>query len=77
MIFDKYKNSGLVWLWLTIIIVILDQWTKFLAEANLIYLEQVPIVPSFNLMLAYIKELLSVFSVMLAAGNAGFSRRSH
>ncbi|MCF6235731.1 MAG: signal peptidase II [Gammaproteobacteria bacterium] len=66
MIFDKYKNSGLVWLWLTIIIVILDQWTKFLAEANLIYLEQVPIVPSFNLMLAYNKG--AAFSFLSDAG---------
>ncbi len=66
MISDKYKNSGLVWLWLTIIIVILDQWTKFLAEANLIYLEQVPIVPSFNLMLAYNKG--AAFSFLSDAG---------
>ncbi len=68
MISDKQKNrlGGLFWLWLTILIVILDQWTKFLAEANLVYLEQVPITPSFNLMLAYNKG--AAFSFLSDAG---------
>ncbi len=68
MISDKQKEKlgGLVWLWVTLLIVILDQWTKSLAEANLVYLEPVPIMPSFNLMLAYNKG--AAFSFLSDAG---------
>ncbi len=68
MISDKQKNKlgGLIWLWITIIIVAADQWTKFLAETHLVYLEQVPIMPSFNLMLAYNKG--AAFSFLSEAG---------
>ncbi len=68
MIADKQKSrlGGLVWLWLTLLVVILDQWTKFLAETHLVYLDPVPVIPSFNLMLAY--NTGAAFSFLSDAG---------
>ena len=43
----------LKWLWLSILVVILDQVTKHLAEARLVWDEPVEIFSWFNLILAY------------------------
>lgn len=47
----NYRN--LAWLVLALIVVLLDQWTKGLVEAALAYGERVPVLPVFNLTLAY------------------------
>lgn len=53
---DKIKQSGLVWLWLTVVLLILDQVTKIWADNNLAPVFGGPIVevmPHFDLNLAY------------------------
>jgi len=41
------------WLWLSLVIVALDQVSKQLVEASLMVYETIPILPYFNLTLAY------------------------
>lgn len=43
------------WLWLSALTVVLDQLTKYIAEAQLILHKPVPVLPSFNLTLMYNK----------------------
>lgn len=45
--------SARPWLWLSVLVVVADQATKFLAEWYLQPLQPVPLLPSFNLMLTY------------------------
>jgi signal peptidase II len=51
----KMKNSGLCWLWVTMIVLILDRVTKYLVQTYLIAYQPVPIFSFFNLTLAYNK----------------------
>jgi signal peptidase II len=51
----KMKNSGLCWLWVTVIVLILDRVTKYLVQTYLTAYQAVPIFPFFNLTLAYNK----------------------
>lgn len=46
-------SSGLRWLWLTVTIIVVDQFSKQLAVNVLELHEAVPLLPSLNLMLAY------------------------
>ncbi|HHH39613.1 MAG TPA: lipoprotein signal peptidase [Sedimenticola sp.] len=41
------------WLWLSALVFVLDQVTKQVAEATLLVFERVPVLPVFNLTLAY------------------------
>jgi len=41
------------WLGVSVVVILLDQFTKHLAEARLTYAEPVAVLPSFNLALAY------------------------
>lgn len=41
------------WLWLSLLVLLLDQASKQLAEASLQLYEQIPLLPFFNLTLAY------------------------
>jgi signal peptidase II len=55
-ILKKLKQSGLVWLWLTAILLIIDQATKIWADNNLAPVYGGPIIevmPHFDLNLAY------------------------
>jgi signal peptidase II len=54
------------WLWLSVVIVVLDQISKQFAENSLVLYEAVPILPSFNLMLAY--NTGAAFSFLAGAG---------
>jgi signal peptidase II len=56
----------LKWLWLSVVIVVLDQVSKQLAENSLVLYEAMPILPSFNLMLAY--NTGAAFSFLAGAG---------
>lgn len=55
-----------VWLGLTVFAVILDQWTKWLAETHLVFHEPVPVIPMLNWTLAYNKG--AAFSFLSNAG---------
>ena len=41
------------WLGLSALVIVLDQLTKYLAEAKLVYAEPLAVIPSFNLILLY------------------------
>ncbi|HED19818.1 MAG TPA: lipoprotein signal peptidase [Gammaproteobacteria bacterium] len=41
------------WLSLSVVVIVLDQFTKYLAEAKLVYAEPLAVFPSFNLTLLY------------------------
>lgn len=49
------RNSGLRWLWVTVIVLILDRVTKILAEKYLMAHVAFPVIPFFNLTLSYNK----------------------
>lgn len=40
-------RNALPWLWLSAALIVLDQWSKHLAVAHLVYRERVPVVPGF------------------------------
>ena len=54
------------WWWLSAVVVVLDQATKFLAELLLEMHQPVPVLPSFNLMLTYNPG--AAFSFLAGAG---------
>ena len=56
----------LKWLWLTVLIIILDQISKQLAEAWLVLYQPVPVLPSFNFTLMY--NTGAAFSFLSSAG---------
>lgn len=49
------SNSGIVWLWVTLIVVIIDRITKYFASHYLIPYVAFPVMPGFNLTLSYNK----------------------
>ena len=49
----KIANSGLIWLWVTIVAILLDRYTKCWAADHLIYGEPLRLLPVFNLTLAH------------------------
>src|SRR5881394_744514 len=49
------KETGLRWLWISVIVLLLDHSTKVLAQKYLIFNLPKPIFPCFNLTLAYNK----------------------
>jgi len=54
------------WLGVTVLIIVLDQLTKYLAEAHLGYAEPLAVLPSFNLTLLYNRG--AAFSFLNDAG---------
>ena len=50
---SKFKQSGLSYLWLTVIFIIIDQVTKQYFEQNFSYREVVEVMPYFNFTLAH------------------------
>lgn len=61
-----FYPQNAVWLALTVFAVVLDQWTKRLAETHLIFHEPVPVMPMLNWTLAYNKG--AAFSFLSNAG---------
>ncbi len=60
-------SRAFVWYLLSLVVVILDQWTKWLAETNLTFLEPVPVIePFLNWTLAY--NYGAAFSFLADAG---------
>jgi len=54
------------WLSISLLVILLDQITKYLANTGLVYAEPVPVVPSFNLTLMYNRG--AAFSFLSDAG---------
>ena len=54
------------WIWLSVLVIALDQATKLLAVTSLAMHEPVPVLPSFNLMLTY--NTGAAFSFLASAG---------
>ena len=54
------------WLWLSLLVIALDQATKFLAETLLVIHQPAPVLPGFNLMLTY--NTGAAFSFLAHAG---------
>ncbi|MCB1920803.1 MAG: lipoprotein signal peptidase [Candidatus Competibacteraceae bacterium] len=54
------------WIWLSALVIVLDQATKYLAETLLVMHQPVPVMPSFNLMLTY--NTGAAFSFLADAG---------
>ena len=60
-------SRAFIWYLLSLVVVILDQWTKWLAETNLTFLEPVPVMePFLNWTLAY--NYGAAFSFLADAG---------
>ena len=54
------------WLGVSLVVIILDQITKYVANAQLVYAEPLPVLPSFNLTLLYNRG--AAFSFLSDAG---------
>lgn len=54
------------WIWLSVLVVVLDQATKYLAETLLVMHQPVSVLPGFNLMLTY--NTGAAFSFLADAG---------
>ncbi len=61
----KFFSTGLSWLWITVIVLILDRITKVLAQKYLTAYVPLPVLPFFNLTLAYNKG--AAFSFLRSA----------
>ena len=62
-----FRNPAMArWLWLSVLVVLLDQGTKWLAEAMLAPHRPVPLVPTINLTLMYNEG--AAFSFLADAG---------
>lgn len=66
----RFLPGQLSWLWVTLVVVVLDQWTKALVLGSLRLYERVEILPFFNLTLAYNRG--AAFSFL--AGESGWQR---
>ncbi|RDI42820.1 signal peptidase II [Aquicella lusitana] len=51
----KYFSTGLNWLWIALLVVLIDRYAKYWAVHNLTLTEPLPIFSVFNLTLAYNK----------------------
>ena len=49
----NWRETGLVWLWLSVAIIALDQLTKLWAVSVLSSYEPVPVIPFLNMTLAF------------------------
>ncbi|MFP8966641.1 signal peptidase II [Pokkaliibacter sp. CJK22405] len=58
--------KNLVWLWITLLVLILDLWTKSMASGALDYADPVYVLPVFNLTLLH--NTGAAFSFLAAAG---------
>ncbi|HDZ56641.1 MAG TPA: lipoprotein signal peptidase [Pseudomonas xinjiangensis] len=62
-----WRRSGLAWLWLAILVIVVDLLTKWVAESQLIIYQQVPIIDGFfAITLAY--NTGAAFSFLSDAG---------
>ncbi len=64
--FGKLWNSGLRWIWITVIVFILDQWTKLWASEALAGGQIIEVLPHFDFRLAH--NYGAAFSFLADAG---------
>ena len=62
----KKQTNGLIWLWLTLLVIIFDQATKIWASSALEYHQPVPIIPFLNFTLLH--NTGAAFSFLAQAG---------
>ena len=67
---EQVTGSKLKWLWLAVLVIVLDLGTKAMATAMLTYGDPVPVIPMFNLTLLH--NTGAAFSFL--AGAAGWQR---
>ncbi len=65
---EKLRTTGLSWLWLSVMVFILDQWSKIKIIQNFEYGETVAVLPLFNL--SYQRNPGAAFSFL--AGQSGW-----
>jgi signal peptidase II len=63
---SRFNYKNLIWLSLSVIVILLDQWTKQLAEANILFAQRIPVMPFFDLTLQY--NTGAAFSFLADAG---------
>ena len=63
---NKLFNSGLRWIWLTVLVLIIDQWTKLWANEALAGGQIIEVMPHFDFRLAY--NYGAAFSFLADAG---------
>ena len=68
--FSKFKETSLVWLWLTVILFIIDQVTKQWVAQSFDYRESLAVMPFFNL--TYVHNPGAAFSFL--ADQPGWQR---
>lgn len=56
----------LVWLWLSVLVVVVDQWTKRLVDASMQLYQSIELVPFFQL--TYLRNQGAAFSFLAGAG---------
>lgn len=62
-----WRRSGLVWLWLSVVVVALDLLTKWVVDNTLIYYQRIPVIEGlFDITLAYNPG--AAFSFLAGAG---------
>ncbi|WP_111977827.1 signal peptidase II [Algibacillus agarilyticus] len=61
-----FKNTGLRWIWLTLVILVLDQATKLAVLDSLVLYERINYAPFFNLV--YVQNFGAAFSFLADAG---------
>lgn len=49
----KVTSTGLRWLWISVLVIILDRFTKILVQKSLVPFVAKPVMPSLNLTLSY------------------------
>ncbi len=57
----KYK-TGLVWLWLSLVVIVGDLWSKYVVVTNFHFYESVNVFPIFNL--TYARNYGAAFSFL-------------
>ena len=62
----KSRSSSLLWLWLSALVIVLDQYSKWLAETQLVPHQPLALLPSLNLALMY--NTGAAFSFLSDAG---------
>ncbi len=63
---DKFKSSGLGWLWLTVIFLILDQVTKQAVATSMELYQSIEVLSFFNI--TYVHNLGAAFSFLADQG---------
>ncbi len=68
-LFQFYPHN-LLWLGLSVLAIVLDQWTKWIASSHLNYADPVPVLPFLNWTLLHNYGAAFSFYLMQADGNA-------